>query len=368
MRLPHPLIAGAGPAGSVAAILLARGGHKPMLIERTRDAHDVVCGGFLGADAIALLGGIGIDVAALGAHAIDRVRLIAGKRIVETRLPFPAAGLSRRTLDAAMIAMAGRDGAAIERGVTIRQIDPLARRLDLADGASLETEALFVATGKHDVRGGGRPADAAGPDPAIGFRIALGPSPALTASLSGVIELHLFANGYAGLLLQEDGTANLCLSIAQSRLRAAGGRPETLIAELDDAPLLGDRFAMAGQTGDWSSIARIPYGWRQRSGIDGLFRLGDQAAVIASLAGDGVAIALASGRMASAAFLSGGAGAAAGYQARFGRHVRRPLAVAEMLRGSGQRPALSGPLLGLLALCPTLIRLAASATRVGHRA
>lgn len=364
MRLPHPLIAGGGPAGSAAAILLARAGLRPMLVERTRQAHDVVCGGFLGVDAIALLGRLGIDVTALGAHHIDRVRLIAGRRMMETHLPFPAAGLSRHTLDAAMIGLAARKGVAVERGITIRQIDPAARRIDLADGTSLESETLFIATGKHDVRGGGRPADAAGSDPAIGFRIALGPSPALTACLTGVIELHLFAYGYAGLLLQEDGSANLCLSIAQSRLREAGGRPETLIAALEDAPMLGDRFGMAESTGSWSSIARIPYGWREQAGMGGVFRLGDQAAVIASLAGDGVAIALASAHLASTAYLGGGAIAAIGFQHDFSRRARRPLGLAGMLRRFGEHRALARSLVGLLGHFPGLVRAAATATRV----
>jgi flavin-dependent dehydrogenase len=361
----RPLIAGGGPAGSAAAILLARGGARPMLIERTREAHDVVCGGFLGADAIALLGRLGIDVAALRARPVDRVRLIAGRRAIETRLPFPAAGLSRRTLDAAMIAMARREGAVVERGITIRQIDPAARRLDLSDSASLESDALFIATGKHDVRGGGRPVDAAGPDPAIGFRIALAPSSALTTALQGVIELHLFAGGYAGLLLQEDGTANLCLSIAQSRLRDAGGRPEALIAALAHAPMLGDRLGMALSTGSWSSIARVAYGWRRQAGTEGIFRLGDQAAVIASLAGDGIAIALASACRASAACLAKGPEGAIDFQHGFSRHVRRPLALAGLLRRAGENNRVAGPLIALLGHCPGLVRLAASATRVG---
>jgi flavin-dependent dehydrogenase len=367
MRLPHPLIAGGGPAGSAIAILLARGGARPMLIERTREPHDVVCGGFLGADAIALLGRLGIDVALLGAHPIHRIRVVAGGREMETHLPFAAAGLSRRTLDATMIAMAAREGAAVERGVTVRAIDLAARRLDLADGTVLESDRLFIATGKHDVRGGGRPVDAPGSDPAIGFRIAITPSPALTAALTGVIELHLFRHGYAGLLLQEDGNANLCLSVAQSRLRDAGGRPETLIPSLGDAPRLGERLDMAVSTGSWSSIARIAYGWRQQAGVDGIFRLGDQAAVIASLAGDGIAIALASAHHASAACLSKGPDGAIDFQHGFSRHVRRPLALAGLLRGAGENGRVAGPLIALLGHCPGLVRLAASATRVGSR-
>jgi flavin-dependent dehydrogenase len=364
MRRTSPLIAGGGPAGSAAAILLARGGAQPLLIERSRSAHDIVCGGFLGVDAIGLLKRLGLDAFALGGHRIDCVRIVAGRHIAEAALPFAAAGLSRRTLDAALIRRAEQEGAGIERGVTIRHIDRGERRIDLADGGAIESETLFLATGKHDVRGISRPIAAAGVDPAIGLRTSLGVSQALKQALSGTIELHVFGHGYAGLLLQEDGSANLCLSVAQSRLREAGGQPDKLMAALAaEAPHLADRFG-AGTPGKWLTIARIPYGWRARETTDGIFRLGDQAAVIASLAGDGVAIALASGQAAARAWMDGGAAAASGYQAGFDRQTRRPIGIAGLIRGAGENAMLAGPLVSLLSHAPSLIRLAASATRI----
>ncbi|MDB5686794.1 MAG: monooxygenase, FAD-binding, partial [Rhizorhabdus sp.] len=237
MRRTYPLIAGGGPAGAATAILLARSGLRPLVIERSREAHDVVCGGFLGADALMLLDRLGVDAFALGAHRIGNVRVVAGDRMVETALPFPAAGLSRRTLDAALLVHAGEAGAEIQRGATIRLIDRHRCRIDLADGASLDSESLFLATGKHDVRGVARPATAAGRDPALGLRATLGASDRLTQKLTGTIELHLFRHGYAGLLLQEDGSANLCLSIAQSRLKEAESHPGRVIGMLErEAP------------------------------------------------------------------------------------------------------------------------------------
>src|SRR5690606_12079305 len=69
-------------------------------------------------------------------------------------------------------------------------------------------EALFLATGKHDVRGPGRPRAAR--DPALGLRLRLPASAARETLLGGRIELHLFDGGYAGVVLQEDGSANVC--------------------------------------------------------------------------------------------------------------------------------------------------------------
>ncbi|MFD2500682.1 hypothetical protein ACFSTI_19915 [Rhizorhabdus histidinilytica] len=57
---------------------------------------------------------------------------------------------------------------------------------------------------------------------------------------------------------------NLCLSVAQSRLKAAGGQPDRLIALLaHEAPLLAERFGAAA-AGRWSSIARIPMAGARR--------------------------------------------------------------------------------------------------------
>ena len=47
MRITGPLILGAGPAGCAAAIALAQGGARPLLLDRSAEAGDALCGGFL---------------------------------------------------------------------------------------------------------------------------------------------------------------------------------------------------------------------------------------------------------------------------------------------------------------------------------
>jgi flavin-dependent dehydrogenase len=365
MHRSSALIIGGGPAGCAAAIQLSRAGHRPLLLERTREPHDLVCGGFVSADTIGMLRRIGLDTGRLGASPIERVRLVSGRRQVEASLPFAAAGLSRRRVDAVLLETAREAGASVERGVIVRRIDCETRRVVLCDGAELEADALFIASGKHDVRGSGRPVEAAGRRPSVGFRAQLGRTRMLTTALQGVIELHLFEGGYAGLLLQEDGAANFCFSVSAARLKAAGSDPEQLIAGIGtEAPLLAERLGTGSERGSWSSVARIPYGWRARSSSAGIFRLGDQAAVIASLAGDGIAIALASGGAAGDALLRSGPDAAIGYQRAFARRAARPLGIASALRKISENPLFSGPLLAMLGLQPKAIALAASLTRI----
>jgi flavin-dependent dehydrogenase len=349
------LIVGGGPAGAAAAITLGRAGAMPVLVERSRGPRDIVCGGFLGWDALAALRRLGLDAAALGARPIHRLRLVSGGRRVEAPLPKAAAGLSRRCLDEAMLDLAEKSGATLRRGRAARAIDGRTVRLD--GGEEIEAEAVFIATGKHELRGAGR--EIGGRPVSVGLRAAFAPSPATEAALAGTIELHLYEGGYAGLLMQEDGTVNLCLTVTRERMT---GRPEELVqALIDRAPVLGERIG-GTMPGRWDAIAGIPYGWRARETAPRRYRLGDQAAVIASLAGDGIAIALESGVAAAEAYIAGTRSET--WQREFASRAARPVAVAEGLRRMAARSPGRRAMMGLAGL-PGLAPAAARLTRIG---
>jgi flavin-dependent dehydrogenase len=360
MRRTAALIIGGGPAGSAAAIMLSGGGVAPELVERRIAPHDVVCGGFLGRDSLAALEQLNLDIFALGARPITYLRLIDGERTVEVELPWRAAGFSRRSLDAALISLATAGGTIDGRGVSVREVDPATRVARYDGGEEVAADALFLATGKYELRGLGRPASWTGRG-AVGLRTSL-EGPFAGKSLEGCIELHLFNGGYAGMLMQEDGTANLCLSVSKERLSAAKS-PAALIAMLrEEAPALDERIG-GDHEREWQAIAGVPYGWRAQETGHGLFRLGDQAAVISSLAGDGVAIAMQSGIAAAKAFLKDGAGAAQAYQSAFAQQARVPLGLAGFLRGAAERPA-TRPIVMQLAAIPGLASIAARLTRI----
>jgi flavin-dependent dehydrogenase len=360
VRRTAALIVGGGPAGSAAAIALGRAGIEAAVVERTEGPHDVVCGGFLGWDALAALERLGLDPAALGARPIRRLRLISSRRSVEVGLPRLAAGLSRRTLDEALLTAARRAGAAIQRGRTVRAADLAERRVRLDDEEGLAGEVLILATGKHELRGAARPVDIS--TRPLGLRTSLAPAPALAGALEGVIELHLYDGGYAGLLLQEDGSANLCLSASRDRLKDSGGIDALVERLADELPAFADRLGQ-GEAGPWSAVSGVPYGWRASETVEGVYRVGDQAAVIASLAGDGIAIALESGAAAAQAIAGGRS--AADYQRGWARRARQPVGLAEVLRRSAENPLARQAMMGLLGWLPSLAPLAARLTRIG---
>ena len=116
------IIMGAGPAGSTAAILLARAGWKVALVEKQRFPRRKVCGECIAASNLPLLDalGIGPQVDASAGPALRQVALMHGTRTVVAELP-PAAharhvwgrALGRETLDSLLLAQAGSAGAVV---------------------------------------------------------------------------------------------------------------------------------------------------------------------------------------------------------------------------------------------------------------
>ena len=351
------VIVGGGLAGAAAAARLAQGGARPLLLERTSRPHDKICGEFLSTEAQAHLRAIGFDLARLGGAPIERLRLIAGTRRIETRLPFKGVGVTRRVLDEALLDYAATAGATVERDVTVRRIDGTS--LDTS-GGTMTPRSLLLATGKHDVRGAKR--DTAGTiDDLIGFKQYFRVSPAIRANLSGQIEVVLFDGGYAGLQLVEGGVANLCLLVSRERYAAAGDWP-ALFADLLREPHLRARLGDAQALLDRPlTISGVPYGFVHR-GDDAAYRLGDQAGVIPSFSGDGMSIALHSAAVAARAVL-GGADAAA-YHRALRTDIAAQIARATWLQRLGWSRAGRAVLLAGLSLVPGAMARAAAWTRV----
>ena len=364
MRRTPALIVGGGPAGAVAALTLARAGAPHLLIERSAETSDALCGGFLSWRTLEALERLGIRRGALNRDDIRRLRLFAGSRKAEAWLPRPALAVSRWRLDTLLLDHAITAGAAVERGIAVRTVED--GRFRLADESEIEADALFLATGKHDLRGLARGAER-GEDPTLGLRVRLGPSDTLDRMVGGTIELHLFDRGYAGIARQEDGTVNLCMAVHRSRLSEAGSPDQLLAALAIESPRLGDRLAHRASGAAIDAVANVPYGWRAADGTAGLFRLGDQAACIPSLAGEGMGIAIESGMRAATAYLRHGPSGAIAYQQRLAHDLSTPFAIANRIRAAAERPAWASALTAAVRLAPQLAGLAARLTRISHK-
>lgn len=300
------LVLGGGVAGCAASIALARKGRSVTLIEREPAPRHKVCGDFLSGEALEDLHALGIDVASLGAVPLPYVRLAAARRAAEAPLPFPAASLTRKALDAALIAEAAAAGVRVERGRSVQSLSRATANLwqaTLDDGTTYEAPTAFLATGKHDLRGHSRPKD---PHQWIAFKMYYRLSAAQTADLADGSELMLYSGGYGGIQPVEDGIANFCLVVKRWYFARAGLRWEGLLAKMQkDCPHLAMRLDRAEPLLDKPIVVtHIPYGYMRRTTENGLYCIGDQAAVIPSFTGDGVSIALHTARRAAAAYLA----------------------------------------------------------------
>jgi flavin-dependent dehydrogenase len=291
------------------------------------------------------------------------MRLAWRGSVATVDLPFPALSLSRKILDAALLARAETAGARIMRGARVTALDRLGAgwRARLAGGESVDAGAAFLATGKHDLRGWARPSGMQGD--LIGFKTHWRLDEGQAQALAGHVELTLFQGGYAGLEAIEGGLANLSLLVRQGRFAVLGQDWGALLGAIRvESRLLDERLSGAvPQMERPLAVYAVPYG-HVAHGADGLWRLGDQAAVIPSFSGDGMSIALHSARLAADAFLRGDD--AALYQRRMARDVGLAVRAATLLSIAAVNP-LGAALIGRGALVlPRAMSWIAAATRV----
>jgi flavin-dependent dehydrogenase len=346
----------------MAGLGLAVAGREVTLLERERAAHHKVCGEFLSREAVELLSQAGVSALELGAEQIGFVRMASRRRVVETALPFTALSLSRSVLDEALLVRAAQAGCRVERGAFVENLDRCNGfwRARLRGGEAWCASTVFLASGKHDLRGHERSAGPHGD--LVGFKLHWRLRPQQTESLRGFIELYLFSGGYGGLSLVENGVANFCLVVRRSTLRKIGGWPELLGSVEKQIPHIAER--LKGAIALWErplAVSSIPYGHLSGHTL-GLWCVGDQAAVIPSFTGDGISIALHSANLAVQMYLAGAS--ADRYDKTLQTHLRRSMGLATalsraMVTGLGRRLAPAG-----LSIFPGAMNWIARSTRI----
>jgi menaquinone-9 beta-reductase len=357
------IVVGGGPSGAALATLLARAGRDVTLLERDSGPADKVCGEFLSGEACDYLDALGVDPEALGAVPIERVRLCGDRAPVESALPFRAKSLTRRVLDEALLQSAERAGANVRRGVKVRRIarEPGGWSLTSSHGEQLVASHVFLAVGKHDVstqkRGRGLQNEL------VAFKTYWELDDPERRKLDTHVELIPFQGGYAGLQPVENGRANLCLVVEKAQLARVGNNWPSLLESLqcESAHLTRRLHKATPCLAKPLALSAIPYGYVCH-GSDGLWRLGDQAAVIPSFSGDGMSIALHSAFLAAKVYLEGGSPET--FQRRLGRDVARQVKIATALSLGLVHTSAQALMLGATRHWPDLVRLAATQTRL----
>jgi geranylgeranyl reductase family protein len=326
-------VVGAGPAGSVAALVLARAGARVALVDKATFPRDKACGDAVGPRGVALLRELGLIPPAGNTTRLGDMVVVgpSGRRV---RLPcfegisYPGHGVAipRRGLDAWLAAQALEAGA---RPVTgrVERLGPWrgeGNRLDddvaveLAGGSRLRAEVVIGADGATSAV-----ADAAGLVDArrvlwgFAVRVYLDEPVALPHIVLWETEPGRVFPGYGWLFPGPDGRANAGLGIGTLADRRAGaGAVRLLPAFLEHLR----RTGLVREPGDGSGPGRLG-GWL-KMGMVGttpasgrVLLTGDAAGLVNPLQGEGIAHAMTSARLAAEAVVAGPATAAARYRA-----------------------------------------------------
>lgn len=366
VEVSEVLVLGGGLAGAASALGLARAGIPVQVLEREAGPHHKVCGEFLSVEAQSDLRAIGFDPRLPGAVPVDRVRIVSGGKTVEAPLPFTALGVSRQSLDEALLDAAEQAGATVRRGVKVLEVHRGAVSTSLGP---LTAQTILLASGKHDIRGARRPLTRTDGQDYVGFKMHWRMMPRQAGEIGSAVELVLFDGGYIGLQRVAERVLNLCVMVRRDRLARGGGawedllgtmmRQEHIARRLDEAEALFKRPL---------SITRLPYGHIHQSSANddpGLFRLGDQAALTAPLTGDGMAIALRSAALASACIEAGAR--PQDYARRLRNAVAPQVRRAMLLHRATQMPLLMNAAFAVLGMWPGLLRKLAIDTRLAVR-
>ena len=315
-------IIGGGLAGSATALALARRGHGVTVFERDPSPRDKVCGEFLSPEGCREVEAMGLDLTRLGAEPVSRLRILAGGRSVSGPLPFRAMTIPRRLLDAELRSLATGAGADIRLGARVTSVEEGEVRLG---SECIAADRIVLATGKLDLRGRKRASVPGARDHHIGLKMHYRPGAEVMAALRDTIVLCFFDGGYAGLVPMDDDTCNVSAAVTRRVWDACGqnyGRLcRVIVAECPDvAAVLREDAAL------WPrplAVGHVPYGyraWTARTEPDWLWRVGDQSAVIPSLSGSGMTMALVGGRLLVTCLDAGGS------QADYARDLRHAFA------------------------------------------
>ena len=321
------LIVGAGPAGAVAGLVLARAGVRVRIVDRATFPRDKLCGDTLNPGTMARLRALGL------AEEIDRRGLrvdgmiLSGERgvVVDGGYPYGRFGraLLRRELDAILLQRAIAAGCAFDAGVPVR-----AARVGETRGRRTVTGVSVGVNGAEQTVDAPVTIAADGRRSTIAFGLGLARHPErprrwaiggyfeAAARYLGVHlrdisqmdggrgtfgEMHVRRNCYIGVAPVPGGLTNVCLVRPSGPADHELADPASLLTRtLAADPVLRDRFCGARLVAPPVVLGPLAVDV-QTAAIPGLILAGDAAGFIDPMTGDGLRFAVHGGELAAQA-------------------------------------------------------------------
>lgn len=316
-RMPRDevLIVGAGPAGSVAALVLARAGVRVRLVDRATFPRPKLCGDSVNPGAMAILTRLGVaaqvEASGLPMHGM----LVSGPGGVAVQGAYPpgAVGRSllRSDLDLLLLDAAIGAGAAVEMGVRV------AAPMTIGQNGSTRVSGVVTPTagGQRTERAARVVIGADGRRSTLAFPLGITSHPrrprrwAIGAYYEGVSglgahgEMHVRQGYYVGVAPAPGGLTNACLVMPERRARQSVRQPDAGLAHvLEHDWLLGPRFRTARRVTPPTVLGPLAVD-ASCAGVDGLLLAGDAAGFIDPMTGDGLRLAIRGAELAAEAAL-----------------------------------------------------------------
>ncbi len=304
MSTADVLIVGAGPAGAIAAIVLARRGVRVTLVDRARFPRDKLCGDTINPGALSILRRLGLAHLTAGGLPVKGM-VVSGDGVSVTGAyddGLRGVAISRRVLDERLVAAAAAAGAQLEEGVLAQ-----APVIHATTGAVLGAE-LQTPSGRLERRGAMVTIAADGRASRLARAAALARTPvrprrwAIGAIFEGVSglgefgEMHVRRGRYIGIAPLPGGCANACVVTAD---RAALRDPFLLTGSITRDRAIAHRFTSARMVSETRMLGPLAVE-TNAAGMTGLLLAGDAAGFIDPMTGDGLRFAFRGGELAAA--------------------------------------------------------------------
>ena len=282
------VVIGGGPAGSSAAIRLARSGRRVRLYEKSHFPRPKLCGGYLSSEGLADLEELDVLAPLKRSGAVSLRRTVIASEhgtVIESSLPDEALSVSRDVLDDLLMQAARRAGVEVCDGVDGFVDAPTSPYTVIATGRSGSVRDRFQTKRRT-------PWYASPSTVYFGIQ-------ALFENVSGVtdqVELDLVESGYVGLAPQRNGV-NVCTLTTQKAIEQWGPSLDKVMAHFaGENPALKAHLKDAKRVGDWMAVGPVKLGIRTLA-QGATFYTGDAACVVDPFAGEGMAIGLYSSQL-----------------------------------------------------------------------
>lgn len=384
------VIIGAGPAGSSAAIMLARAGWSVALIEKQSFPRRKVCGECIAASNLPLLQALGIGPQFEQAAGPDlrQVAVMHGARQVQADLPAATheqfrwgRALGRETLDTLLVDQARLSGVHVMQPWSALRIKGSAGNWR-CDVLSTDTGTLLTlrAAVLIDAHGSWEPLPSARAQRGRVHRasdlLAFKANFRQARLQNGLLPVLAFSGGYGGMVRADAGITTLACCIRRDQLEAsrraspglsAGDVIETLLKE----QCAGVKTALQDATreGAWLAAGPLDTGIHLRTGDD-IFRIGNAAGEAHPIIGEGMSMALQSAWLLCSQLRHGAPGVGLSdplwqrelariYASQWRRAFAARLRLAAVFAHVAMRPTLAKPMLALAQRWPALLTLVA---------